>query len=199
MLRRAALALVTLMIGCGSAVEAHPHVWIDANLTFVFDQKMLTGVQVEWTFDDIFSTLVIREHDKNHNKKLEPAEIESVRNEAFIATKDYGYFTHISLGGKKAQTGEARDFTAEIVKGKLVYRFTLPLAQPVDPVATGVSVLTYDESFYVDVGLEDADPVRFAGMPNGLCTFDIGVAPVELGTYGKMDLKKVQLLCPVKK
>lgn len=198
MLRRAALLLAVLLASWASAAQAHPHVWIDGNVTFVFDQKMLTGVRLEWTFDDIFSTLVIREHDKNRNKKFEDAEIESVRKEAFVATKEYSYFTHITVGSDKAQIGEARDFKADIVKGKLVYRFTLPFAQPIDPVALPVAVRAFDETFYVDVGLEDGDPVRFSGMPNGLCYFDIGVEPSDLGAFGLTDIKKIQLVCPTK-
>jgi ABC-type uncharacterized transport system substrate-binding protein len=197
-MRRLLFALAFLTFCWTGPAHAHPHVWIDANVTFVFEQKLLTGVRVEWSFDEIFSTLVIHEHDKNKNKKLEDAEIESVRREAFVATKEYSYFTHITVAGSKAATAEATAFKAEIVKGKVVYRFTLPLASPVDPSEKAVAVKAYDESFYVDIGLENDDPVRFAGMPPGLCFFDIGVEPSDLGAFGLTDIKKIQLLCPKK-
>lgn len=198
MLRRAALVLAVMVASWASAAQAHPHVWIDANVTFVFEQKMLTGVRLEWTFDEIFSTLVIREHDKNRNKAFEDTEIESVRKEAFVATKEFSYFTHVTVGRDKAQFGDVRDFKAEIVKGKLVYRFTLPLAQPVDPVTRPVAVRAFDETFYVDIGLTDGEPVKFSGMSPGLCTSDIAIAPTELGAFGLTDIKKIQLICPTK-
>jgi ABC-type uncharacterized transport system substrate-binding protein len=195
-MRRLALALPFLIFGWAWPAQAHPHVWIDANVTFVFDQKMLTGVRVEWTFDEIFSTLVIREHDKNKNKKFEDSEIESVRRDAFVATREYNYFTHITVAGSKAAIADAADFKADIVKGKVVYRFTLPLAAPVDPSEKPVIVKAYDETFYVDIGLETGDPVRFSGMPQGLCFFDIGTEPSDLGAFGLTEVKKIQLLCP---
>jgi ABC-type uncharacterized transport system substrate-binding protein len=192
------LALLLLTLGWAWPAQAHPHVWIDANVTFVFDQKMLTGVRVEWTFDEIFSTLVIREHDKNKNKKFEESEIESVRRDAFVATKEYSYFTHIAVAGSKVAIANATDFKAEIVKGKVVYRFTLPLAAPVDPSEKAVAVKAYDETFYVDIGLETGDPVRFSGMPPGLCFFEIDTEPSDLGAFGLTETRKIQLLCPKK-
>jgi ABC-type uncharacterized transport system substrate-binding protein len=193
---RRLLALAFLVVFEAWPAQAHPHVWIDANVTFVFEQKAVTGVRLEWTFDEIFSTLVIREHDKNRNQKFEEAEVESVRREAFVATREYSYFTHITVAGSKVAIAEAKDFKAEIVKGKLVYRFTLPLPASVDPAERAITVKAYDESFYVDIGLDSGDPVRFAGMPQGLCFFDIGVEPSDLGAFGLTEVKKIQLLCP---
>lgn len=193
---RAVLMIGLMVLGWSGAAQAHPHVWIDANVTFVFEQKTLTGVRVEWSFDEIFSTLVIREHDKNRNQKFEPAEIEAVRLNAFVATKEYSHFTHVTVGAGKGDMGEARDFTASIVKGRLVYRFTLPFAKPVDPAALPVAVRAFDESFYVDVGLEPGDPVRFDGMAQGMCYFEISTQPSDLGAFGLTEVKKIELICP---
>jgi hypothetical protein len=35
--------------------EAHPHVFIDNRVTFVFDAGKVTALRLHWVFDDIFS------------------------------------------------------------------------------------------------------------------------------------------------
>jgi ABC-type uncharacterized transport system substrate-binding protein len=154
-------------------LAAHPHVWIDAVATFVFEDGALVRLRQHWQFDELFSSFVIEEHDANGDKVLDQAEIEAIREQAFSNLRDYGYFTHARLDGEKLPLDEVNDFTTRIEDDLLVYEFTMLLPEPVDPGAARFAAGIYDPEYYVEVLLDPHDPVRFEGIPSGACTFAI--------------------------
>ena len=152
---------------------AHPHVWIEANATLVFERGKVTAIRLHWTFDQIFSSAVIGEYDKNKDKSFNAAETADLRKNAFSNLKHYSYFTHLRIAGKPAEASKVAGFKASIVKGQLVYRFTLRLDDPVDPLKTPLGVTLYDKSFYVDVQFRKKNPLRLVGKGSAGCTHSI--------------------------
>jgi ABC-type uncharacterized transport system substrate-binding protein len=180
MMPRAWRRVVCLVIaGCGLALAsgvpaaARPHVWINAVATFVFVDRMLVAVRHHWEFDEMFGSYVIQEHDANGDGELDRVEIDSIQANAFSNLRDYGYFTHVRIDGKEVPLTEVSDFTARIEEGALVYEFTMPLAKPIDPAGYRFATGVYDPEYYVEVLLDDDDPVRFEGLPSGACTYTV--------------------------
>jgi ABC-type uncharacterized transport system substrate-binding protein len=166
--------------GCGLALgsggdpaEAHPHVWIDAVATFLFEERKLVGLRHRWEFDEFFGSFVIEEHDADRDGAFDAAETEAIREAAFSNLREFGYFTHARLDGEELPLDQVSDFTARIEDGVLVYEFTMPLAEPIDPGAERFTAGIYDPEYYVEVLLDQYDPVRFEGLPSGACTFAI--------------------------
>jgi ABC-type uncharacterized transport system substrate-binding protein len=77
-----AIAACALALGASPAA-AHPHVWINAVATFLFEDRMLVGVRHHWEFDEMFSSYVIEEQDADRDGKLDRVEIDSIRANAF--------------------------------------------------------------------------------------------------------------------
>jgi len=154
-------------------VAAHPHVWINAVATFVFEDRMLVGLRHHWEFDELFGSFVIEENDANGDGALDEAEIASIQANAFANLEDYGYFTHVRIDGKEVPLSEVTDFTARIEDGVLVYEFAMPLAEPIDPGGERFAAGVFDPEYYVEVLLDEDDPVRFEGLPSGACTYAI--------------------------
>ena len=132
MVSRALRRLVRVAIGgCGLAfasagpAAAHPHVWINAVATFLFEEGMLVGMRHHWEFDEMFGSYVIEEQDADRNGRLDGAEIASIQANAFSNLRDYDYFTHVRIDGKDMPLHEVTDFTARIENGVLVYEFTI--------------------------------------------------------------------------
>jgi ABC-type uncharacterized transport system substrate-binding protein len=176
--RISALIPLTAALALASAVwagpaAAHPHVWIDAVATFLFEERQLVGLRHRWAFDEFFGSFVVEEHDTDGDGALDPAEIEAIRDAAFSNLREFGYFTHVRIDGKALPLHEVRDFTARLDNGVLVYEFTMPLPEPIDPGAERFTVGIYDAEYYVEVLLDQDDPVRFEGLPSGFCTFAI--------------------------
>jgi ABC-type uncharacterized transport system substrate-binding protein len=168
-----ALAPVLLMAGGIAPAAAHPHVWITAVTTFVFEGRQLVGVRQHWAFDEFFGSFVIEEHDLDGDGRFDAAETSALRQGAFDNLEASDYFVHLRIDGTPWRLREIGSFAAAIEDGVLAYEFTLSLPQPVDPGAADLALGIYDSEYYVEVLLDEHDPVRFAGLPSGACTFDI--------------------------
>ncbi|MEA3332582.1 MAG: DUF1007 family protein [Pseudomonadota bacterium] len=139
---------------------SHPHVFLYSTVKVVFDEKGLAGVQVNWVFDEMFSSMMILDFDKNCNQRFEPAEIESVKKGAFENLRKFDYFMHIKIDGKLFKVKYVTDFSAEITNGKMVYRFFVPCHVRVEEGSKEVKLSIYDSTFYSSVFLQK-NPVTY--------------------------------------
>jgi ABC-type uncharacterized transport system substrate-binding protein len=171
--RGLALLFAAIAMMAASAAGAHPHVWIDARAKLIFHKGKITAIRMHWTFDPLFSALVMHEHDKDKNKKFSKAEAADVEKNAFSNLKNYSYFTHLRLDGKPAKVSRVNGFKPSFAGGKLVYEFTVLLDRPVDPQKTRFSFGVYDETYYIEVDFEKKHPVAVAGAGSAGCTYKI--------------------------
>ena len=139
---------------------SHPHVFLYSTVKVVFDDKGLSGVQVDWVFDEMFSSMIILDFDKNSNRKFEPAEIESVKNGAFENLRQFDYFIHIKIDGKPFKVKYVKDFSAEIIEGKMAYRFFVPCHVRAEGSSKEVRLSIYDSTFYSSVFLQK-NPITY--------------------------------------
>jgi ABC-type uncharacterized transport system substrate-binding protein len=193
--RLAALVALLLLPGQVAPATAHPHVWITDVTTFVFEDRQLVGLRHRWTFDEFFGSFVIEEHDLDGDGRFDPAEMAALRQGAFVNLEAFDYFTHLRIDGDTWPLREVESFAASIEDGVLVYEFTLALPQPVDPGAADLAVGVYDPEYYVEVLLDEHDPVRFAGLPSGACTFDIREDTERPIYYGMVFPLAITLAC----
>ena len=62
-MRRVLLGLVAWLATVGGA-WAHPHVWVEYDATFLFDDAgRVTAIRERWRFDEMFSAGVIPDFD----------------------------------------------------------------------------------------------------------------------------------------
>jgi ABC-type uncharacterized transport system substrate-binding protein len=186
---------VVCLIAWARPAAAHPHVWINDVTTFLFKDRQLVGIRQHWEFDEIFSSFVIKQHDKNGDGRFDKAENASVEKEAFSNLHKYGYFTHVRVDDKKVPLDRVEGFQATIKKDIMVYEFTLPLPQPVDVGKRHIAVGVFDPEYYVEVDLDQNDPVHFSGLPSGACTFDIREDTKHPIYYGMVDPPVIYLNC----
>jgi len=166
------LALVALMSATANT-DAHPHVWIETVATFVFDRGKVVGIKLEWTLDEFFSESLIDTFDPKKKGRFDEKAVKELYKRDFDNLKNSDYFIHLSLAGKKLPIREVSDFSAAVVKGRVVYRFTARLPSPVDPVGTTIGLSVYDESYFVEVAFAEEDPIRFEGGADALCRCDV--------------------------
>ena len=175
--------------------KAHPHVWIDATAIFVVADGAVTGIRMEWRFDEFFSASLFDEFDKNRNHRFEPDEIAALEQGAFANTAKQNYFTFIKAGGKTVATAPAAEFTARVDGKVVVYSFLLPLAQPIDPRRTVLTVTTYEDTYYIDVAPAAHHPVGFEGDNSLVCK---GTVAPDLKTkiyFGSVNPLMITLHC----
>ncbi len=187
--------LPLLLLGKADPAAAHPHVWITNVSTFVFEDRQVVGVRQRWTFDEFFGSFVIEEHDQDGDGTFDPAETAALREGAFDNLREFDYFTHLRVDGASLPLREIEAFEARIEDGVLVYEFMLPLPAPVDPARSDLALGVYDAEYYVELLLDEHDPVRFAGLPDGACTFDIREDTERPIYYGMVFPLTITLAC----
>ncbi len=151
-------------------VHAHPHVWIYAKTTFLIHNKTVTGIIVEWEFDDFYGNTLIADFDKNRNYRFEAKEIKALKRKAFQKTAHQNYFTFVKINGKLMRRLVPTEFHASIDYGKVNYRFALHFPKPVNPRHSRVTVTYYESSYYIDV---TGDKVSEKSDGSLVCTSDI--------------------------
>jgi len=189
------VALALLLLAPAGMAEAHPHIWIRATATLQFENGKIVGIQHEWLFDDFFSNALISDFDKNKNKQFDPDEVKELEANAFVALKEFGYFTHVKVGGKEVAIETVRDFAPSIKDGKVIYRFVAVLPQPVDPRAAEFAAGIYDHSYYVDVELNAQLGVKLAGSGSERCKSAL-VEDKEAPLYfGATFARRIEIRC----
>lgn len=145
--------------------KAHPHVFVDCELTYVFDKSGLTGIRQDWIFDEMFASMILGEHDKNHDLKISPKEEKSIYNGAFVNLKNFNYFNHFSLNGKEISVNEAQDFKAFVKDGLLHYDFFIPCKIKFDGKKHRLLTAVYDKSYYTAMLLSPKN--KLSNVPAG--------------------------------
>jgi ABC-type uncharacterized transport system substrate-binding protein len=195
-LKRLLLALA--LLAPAAAAEAHPHIWIRATATMQFEDGKITGIRHEWIFDDFFSNALISDFDKNKNKQFDPDEVKELEANAFVALKEFGFFTHVKVAGKAVTIETTRDFSPSIKDGKVIYTFMAVLPQPVDPRAAQFAAGVYDHSYYVDVEVNPQLGVKLAGGGSEACQYAI-VEDKEAPLYfGAVFARRIEIRCDKK-
>jgi ABC-type uncharacterized transport system substrate-binding protein len=176
--------------------QAHPHVWIDYELTVMFVKGRVTALHQEWSFDEDFTAAVMRDIVGGQKvTKLDPAEIAKIEKDAFSNLKNYDYFTHVFVGDGKVGVSEVKDFKARLAGPKLIYSFTVPLAQPVDVKTAPVGFGIWDDTYYVDVGPAEGKAPKLEGDGAAACHATVIEDHQHPIYFGSVFPKTVQVAC----
>jgi len=161
LLASVAAALLGLL-GAAPAM-AHPHVFVDNSVIFVFDGSDLAGVRVHWVFDDMFGTMIREDFDADGDGTFSEAEIQAVKVGAFDNLRNFDYFTFIEVDGKSSRVQQVEGFRAGFCEDKLFYDFFVPCRVSGAGGRHRVLLSLHDPEYYADVYTpEDAVP----GMEN---------------------------------
>lgn len=159
---------------------AHPHVWINMQTSLVFDAAgMVTGVGVEWTFDEAYAQMALDGMDKNGDGTYGPEELEALTRENLESLKDYGYFIFMTADGKAEPVASIKDSGQIYSNDKLTLHFVAALAQPVDPRKQHFEVKVFDPEFYISFEYYADVPTDQVGEPPKGCAVAIKPIPTN--------------------
>jgi ABC-type uncharacterized transport system substrate-binding protein len=154
----AACAFISFVMTTNAA-DAHPHVFVDHRVTFVFDAGKVTALRLNWTFDDVFSGDLINQFDPEGDGKFDALESKDLGENVLPNLKQFHYFTYIWVDGKQLDPIDPADFVANLQDGIVTFQMKVPLPQPVDPRTQALAVEVYDREYFVAVDLAQDDPV----------------------------------------
>lgn len=163
-----ATATTTLLISTLPA-RVHPHVFAEARLDVVVNpDQTVKSLRHLWRFDDLFSSTVLMEFDKNSDLKLDDAELKEVADTVHASLAEYGYFQMVTVDGKDvAMTPPAR-LMANFEQDQLIILFE---SEPKEPMKLSgkVDFGVYDPTFYTAIDFVEDGNMAVSGMPS-TCT-----------------------------
>jgi ABC-type uncharacterized transport system substrate-binding protein len=165
---------------------AHPHVFIDYTVDFVFDQSGLVGIRTEWYFDEMYSSMLLQDYDVDNNGMFSPDEIVVTERDAFSNLENYNYFVDITMQSTCYKVEKVKDFSADVRDDRVVYTFFIPYMVQVTGSYQDVEVCMYDETYYVDLLPMGDDPVRFTHADSIDFTYKVYEDEKESRDYGQI-------------
>ncbi len=164
----AAMSAAVTALGASDAF-AHPHVFAEARLdVLVGADGTVTALRHLWRFDDLFSSTVIVEFDKNNDLKLDDAELEEVGSVIHASLADFNYFQLVTRDGKDVAMRAPDRLMATYEGDQLIVLFE---SQPQEPLklAGTVDFGVYDPTFYTAIDFVEDDYMAVDNLPSG-CT-----------------------------
>lgn len=165
--------LFLLVAGSFGAVAtpaaAHPHIFVDAKFEAVADANgMLSEVRDIWRFDEVFSSSVLLDFDKNNNMTLDPDELSAVAKTVRISLAKYNYYTNITVNGKAVVLSQPDVIHASYEDQSLVLSFS---QKPVAPTSLkGLAVFgVYDSSLYTALDFASDNDIKTTGNGFSSC------------------------------
>ncbi|MGE0120797.1 MAG: DUF1007 family protein [Dongiaceae bacterium] len=172
--RRLLLALVGLCLAAARPAAAHPHVFIDGTVVFLFAGERIAGLRLIWVFDELFSETFLQDFDTDGDGAFGADEAVAIKENSLASLREYDYLTHLWVDGRPLTGFTAPELAVTHRDGAVIYDMRIALAEPLDPRRNRIEAAIYDDSYYVEVALHHPDPVRFAGIADGACRYTVG-------------------------
>ncbi|WP_252106201.1 MULTISPECIES: DUF1007 family protein [unclassified Halomonas] len=154
-LTRAFLAAGSLLLA--SDAQAHPHGWIDLSVNVVTDaQGRVTSLDQIWRMDPFYSLIVFDELRNVADATFEEG-LDQLGQDIRANLSAQHYFTSVWLDGEPQALGEVSEYTTYQSNNRLVYMFSLPLAEPVALDDGRLEYQIYDPTYYIEVVHEEQD------------------------------------------
>lgn len=154
-----------------SGAGAHPHVWVDTESAFLFDNEgRVEAIRILWRFDELYSAFAIQGSDEDQDGETSAAELQALADNNVKFLAEWKYFTEIKAGMADAEITDVVDYGVENDDGTLVLWYLLPLEFPVDITKTPLRFRTYDPGYYVAFDTDPGLAVELVGDPPSGCS-----------------------------
>lgn len=145
------LALAALLIAAPTAAWTHPHVFADARLEIVAgDDGHIQELHNIWRFDEVFSSSVLMDFDKNANLKLDPGELAEVGKTVLASLEEFSYYTTITDNGRLIKVAKPDMIHVDYKDGQLLMFFAVKPAQPI-ALKGKLTFGVYDPTLYTSI------------------------------------------------
>jgi ABC-type uncharacterized transport system substrate-binding protein len=153
MLHPARWAAVAIYALIPTGALAHPHVFVDVALTLRYDpQGRLTTVDEVWTYDELYSLLILTEIGGQGSGNFGPAQLAALRRIDSNFDPLNGGQMALEVAGAAVATAPPRYLSTGLNGDRVVTHRSHTLKQPVSG-ENQVSIRVYDPSYYVDFSM----------------------------------------------
>ncbi|WP_337269096.1 DUF1007 family protein [Oryzifoliimicrobium ureilyticus] len=165
-----AIASTLCALAAPSAALAHPHIFVDAKFEAISDASgNLMEVHDIWRFDEVFSSSVLLDYDKNQNNTLDPPELKAVAKTVKQSLAQYNFYTNITINGKAVTLDPPDVLHADYSDGALTLSFVQKPKQPT-PLKGLIIFGVYDPSLYTALDFVDDKDLKVTGQGFNRCS-----------------------------
>ncbi|MBV2144296.1 DUF1007 family protein [Falsochrobactrum sp. TDYN1] len=164
------------------AVKAHPHVFAEARLELsIAPDGTVEKLAHVWRFDDIFSSTVLMEFDKNGDLQLDNNELNDLAHVINGSIAEFKYFQTVLVDGKDVKMARPNDLAADFIDNHLLIVFSSKPEKPLklEPGHT-VSFGVYDPTFYTAIDYVNDSEMVVTGLPKQCASIVVRPNPDEV-------------------
>ncbi len=170
--------LVLAFLGGAQPAMAHPHVWtVIRNTVVAGPDGKITGLKVDWTFDETYSGFALEGLDTNGDGTFAPEEIAPLTKENIESLVESNYFISIKQSGKSLPYAPVTEFGQGYDGAKLTLWFLFPLKEAVDAKAGPIEFKVYDPDFFIAFDYATENPAKLEGQLAGGCAMTLKPLP----------------------
>jgi ABC-type uncharacterized transport system substrate-binding protein len=152
---------------------AHPHIFVDARLEVLADDSgHVAELRNVWRFDEMFSSSVLLDFDKNTDLKLDEAELAELGEVMRNSLSEFHYFTTITLDGKAVEIGKPDAIHVTYQDQQVLVFFAVKPAVPV-PLKGKLTFGVYDPSLYTAVDFPSDSDLKPEGKAFAACAHKV--------------------------
>ena len=148
--------LISFILTAAIALYAHPHIFVDAQASLIFNADEFVGVQNRWEFDLIYSQAMIASADKNQNGHFEKNELDFLEEKNIKPYLAFSRFNYLGDGNQFYNPKEIQNLKASIsAEGKLVLEFLNAFHIPgISNDYTMLVLVVNDPSNYISITID---------------------------------------------
>ncbi len=142
---------------------AHPHIFVEARLEVVAaPDGSIEELRNVWRFDEVFSSSVVMDFDKNTDLKLEPNELAEVGKTVRDSLADYDYYMNLTINGKNITVQKPDIIHVDYKEGQLLMFFAV---KPVEkmPLKGKLTFGVYDPTLYTSIDFPTDNELAMVG------------------------------------
>ncbi len=148
------IAFSVLML-LAAPLRAHPHIFVDAEITVVFDDNgQPKGVEIAWVYDEFFSMLLVSDMglDPDFTGTVTEEEQEILHGFDMNWIEDYHGDTHVTQGGEPLALTGPVEWSSDYYDGQLRSRHLRHFLDLPDPTQEWI-IAVYDPTYYTSYTL----------------------------------------------
>ncbi|CAN7684501.1 DUF1007 family protein [Rhizobium sp. LjRoot254] len=145
------LPLAAILAALPIAARAHPHVFADARLEVVAGSDgHIAELHNVWRFDEVFSSSVLMDFDKNTNLVLDQPELEEIGKTVLASLQEFNYYTALTVDGKLVGVAKPDVINVDYKDGQILMFFAVKPAAPM-PLKGKLTFGVYDPTLYASI------------------------------------------------
>jgi ABC-type uncharacterized transport system substrate-binding protein len=164
-------ALATLLIP--GIATAHPHIFAEARLEVETSANgQIAELRHVWRFDEVFSSSVMLDFDRNGNFELDREELASISEVVTASLKDFDYYTSLTVNGGDMGIELPESIKVAFQDGQLLMFFAVLPKQPL-PMSGTIAIGVFDPTMYAALDFMTDDDMVVTGAGAKKCASQV--------------------------